>query len=201
MLLPKSGSSATLPAMEMYRISEKRKTSGTAIAGMIFLLGCVLILVSCNIISGTTSTKSGEIFEKLQKEVPFTIVVPTYLPKDISHYPSLILGPGKTPSDENSVMVGFGYSDRSNTKYIRINEENREVTFYPSRPSSVYFDIRGTRILEEPTESFTPSQSPSKGNLLPGFLYGWNHNGVNFKLTIYGYGTDEGRKIVESMLD
>lgn len=180
-------------------ISQKRRASGTKISGIIFLLVCVLILVSCNILSGTTPTNGTDILEELQKEVPFTIIIPKYLPADISPYPTGILGPAQGANSDNSVAVGFGYSkDGSNTKFIDIYEESGEVIFHPSKPSSVYLKIRGVQVLEEGSAVVIPSSS---GNtMVRGYFYGWNLNGVNFKITIYGYTLDEGRRVVESMI-
>ena len=169
----------------------------------VFLLVCVLILVSsCNVPNGTSSSNVGGIIENLQKEVPFTIVIPAYLPVGISPYPTGILGPGKGRFSDSSIMVGFGYSKKgSNTEGIDIYEENYEVTFIPSYPSSVYLNIRGVQVLEEESELVLPSESPSENKILNGYFYGWNRNGINFELTIYGYEIDEGRKVVESMIN
>lgn len=171
------------------------------VVSIIFLTIYVLILVSsCNIQEDITSNNGGDIIEQLQKEVPFTIIVPTYLPMDISSYPTGILGPGKGVTD-NSVAVGFGYSSRgSNTKFIDIYEESGQVIFHPSGPSSLYLEIRGVRVLEEEAELVIQSESPSDSTMLYGYFYGWNQNEVNFKVTIYGYDRSESRKVVESMI-
>jgi hypothetical protein len=171
------------------------------IIGVASLLGFLLVLSSCGILSGTTTRDSDLFFDELQKEVPFTIIVPSYLPKDISPYPSGYLLPEKNPSYENPVMIGFGYSNRSESKFIDITQENGEVTFHSSRPSSVYFEIGGTSILEEETEVYAPSISLSDSGLLHGIYYGWSHNGVSFTLSIFGYVTYEGIKIVVTILE
>jgi len=175
-------------------ISERKRASGSKVAGIIFLLSCVLILASCSILNGSY------VFEILQKEVPFTIIVPTYLPADISPHPAGILGPGTGAYSENSVAVGFGYSNESNTKFIDIYEENGEVIFHPARPSSVYLEIRGVQVLEEEAEVIIPSESPSDNTVMHGYFYGWNQNGVIFEVTIFGYEKTECRKVIESMI-
>jgi hypothetical protein len=131
-------------------ISEKIRASVIKIAEIIILLVCMLILASCNILGGTTSTNGSDIIEKLQKEVPFTIIVPAYLPADISPYPTEFFGPSNGVTSDNSVGVGFTYNKHgSNTEFIHIDEESGQVTFHPSRPSSLLLDVGVFRYLKK----------------------------------------------------
>ncbi len=163
---------------------------------------CVLtLLLSCKTLDRTTPTSGMGTIEELRKQVPFTIIVPSYLPDDVSPYPVGILGPGKGPSSDNSVMVGFGYTKSgTDAKFIDIYEENCEVAFHPSRPSSIYLDIAGTQVLEQESELALASKSPSGSATMRGYFYAWSRDGINCKVTIYGYGQGEGRRVVESMI-
>jgi hypothetical protein len=55
---------------------------------------CALVISSCNSVS-----RNDQIIQKLQKQVPFTLVVPTYLPTGFYAYPTEIGEPTKGSND------------------------------------------------------------------------------------------------------
>jgi len=163
-----------------------RRNMARAIATMILVSA---LASSCSLLN--PPRHGAQIIADLQKQLPFTLVVPTYLPPGFLSYPAGIAGPGKGPGSENSVEVGFGYEhEKGSDRHIWIVEENFEYNFLPSRPTSIFIDIKGTKVLEEDTEL----------DVLLGFRYAWNQGGVSVQVNVYGYGKDESRKVVESMI-
>jgi len=161
------------------------------------LVGVILLLTplsACGLIN-QSSGHDNDIIEELQKEVPFTIVTPTYFPEGIEPYPSNIGGPSKG-SDE-VVGLTLGYRERGTNNGIFIIEENREVIFIPSGSSAIYLDFAGTQVLEEEGEFLFLAQTDTK---VPQLRYLWNSDGVNVDVTTLGYERDEARKVISSMI-
>ncbi len=168
------------------------------------LIAVVLLLIplsACSLVNRNSSYDYNAI-EKVQKEVPFTIVIPTYFPKDIKPYPTVISGPGEGAFSDKSIAIGLTYEEKGTNNFIWIMEENHTSIAVPSRPSSVYLDIEGTKVLEEEAElPYWPNPSNSSdSDLLRGILYDWNRSGVNFQVRIFGYDREECRKVIESMI-
>ena len=159
-------------------------------------------LFSCGLINRSYEETGSKIIETLQKEVPFTIVVPTYFPKDIKPYPGEVSGPD-TISPANSIEFGLTYYGEGNDKFIRIMELNHESKPEPSSSNSSFLSINGISVLEEDAELPIPSKSntPTGTTVIKGILYDWNQKGINFQVYIFGYGKDESRKIIESMIN
>lgn len=137
--------------------------------------------------------------EEMQKEVPFTIILPTYLPDDIGPYPYMVQGPFKR--EEETLLIKIEYQKQGgDSGYIYIEEQNSSFyvnTDWASHPDRTYFDIMGVKVYEETTESVPyPPNEP----IDYGFGYLWNKSGTDFLVDIFGYGQDECRKIVESMI-
>jgi hypothetical protein len=169
----------------------QRRALGARNAVMALVLLSFAFCSSCSLSSRAVDGNGGQIIANLQKQLPFTLVVPTYLPTGFLPYPTGVAGPSKGPASADSVQVAFGYQHRQGSdRHIWIVEENFPYDFPPSRPTALYLDIKGTKVLEEETELDT----------LHGFRYAWSQGGVSVQLNIYGYGTDEGRKVVSSMI-
>lgn len=151
------------------------------------------------------SEHETDIIEKLQKEVPFTIVVPThfYFPKGILPYPTGGSEPGEG-SVPDSLVIGLTYAERTtNNNVIWIFEENHTANPVPSQPSSIYLDIGGIRVLEEEIEMYngtSPSEPSDDSEVFQGIIYAWNRDGIRFDVLISGYGKSECRKVIESMI-
>ncbi len=174
---------------------------------LLVILSAILLLFSLTSSAcGLMNENSGydtDIVEKLQKEVPFTIVIPTYFPDGIPPYPTGISGPSEGKTSE-SVGIGFSfYDDKDNRRFIFIGEENYTITHISSDPTSIYLDIGGVQVLEEDINTYVlsdPDDPESTPELIQGALYRWNRDGVSFLVAIYGYDRDECRKVVESMI-
>lgn len=164
-----------------------------ALKGIAALFGITLIasLLGC----GTGNSSSNGVIEKLQKEVPYTIVTPKYLPRDMEAYPSRIGGPIKDPHFEDAVRISLTYYQKEGNNEIIIDEENAEINATPSGNFSAFLSINGINVLEEIANLQIPGT-----NLINGFYYGWNQNGVHLTVRILGYDRDECRKVIESMI-
>ncbi len=166
---------------------------------IIFLLICILTPVSA---CQTANRNQEDPIEMLQKEAPFTIVVPTYFPPGIIHKPIIVTGPEKGKS-ENSVWISLYYRDKGESNNsIHIIEENAKLTIAPSQPSNTYFNYRGIEILEEEEVMIVPNSYTLHGNGsgITGLSYRWYWNGVSFTLYVLGYSKDEGRRVVQSLI-
>jgi hypothetical protein len=181
--------------------------------GKIFLLASILIIVCISLLvflsgCGSVNEPSGydtQAIEELQEEIPFTIVVPTYFPDSVELYLANIGGPSIEANPYKSIAFTLTYREKGNNNFIFIREENLEVIFVPSEPSSTYLDFEGTQVLEEETSTWAQpddsDDSPSDTQLIQGFSYSWCQDGVNFQVDIFGYERNECQKIVESMIE
>ena len=152
-------------------------------------LCCALILVTGCI---NAQTEANTAIKNLQKNVPYTIIVPTYVPRGISVVPSAITEPA-TDNNLNAVYFEIQYGPNPG-KTIILEEENHYSTLVPINPYNI-FTINGIKVTYEETNYSSASET------YQGFLFEWNNNGVNFQLSIYGYTQDEGQKVVDSMIN
>jgi hypothetical protein len=134
---------------------------------------------------------------RLQKIVPFTILLPKYLPDGNNsyqfqmHFTQAILEP----------ELIITYDNLKNKKEIKINElqlddYNLSLVSYPEYledqaklNGGTVITLAGIKIWER----------EDKTNLLPRFYYSWIQNDIHFSGDIYGYDADIARKIIESM--
>jgi len=158
------------------------------------IIGLVSISFLVMIITGCTNKQAiaAELIASVQKDVPFTIVVPTYFPRDVKVIPIGISAP-TTNEITNSVWVGITYYGSSSEKTIILYEENREMNLVPTG-SYETFNVNDIEVIDEPTTMGSATK------ITHGFLYSWNRDGVNFQVRLFGYNQTEGKKIVESMI-
>ena len=153
------------------------------------------ISLCCALISVTgcvnAQTEANTAIKNLQKNIPYPIIVPTYFPRGISLVPSTITEP-TTDNNLNAVYFEIQYGHNAD-KIIILDEENYYSNLVPTNPYNT-FAFNNVDVTYEVTYS-----GGSEGTI-QGFLYEWNNNGVNFRLSIFGYGQDEGQKVVESMI-
>ena len=88
------------------------------LVSFIFLC-CSPILVSACV---NTQTEANTAIKNLQKNVPYTIIVPTYFPRGISLVPSTITEPA-TDNNLNAVYFEIQYGFNAD-KIIILDEEN-----------------------------------------------------------------------------
>ena len=154
-------------------------------------MGCVggfLILIAACINTQSIATTS---IENLQKNVPYTIVVPAYFPKGIRPVPSTVSDPETDPIN-NAIDVEIIYG-KANNKQIILIEENYYSDLVPINPN-------GTFNKDNVGVTYEEVSSSSASETYHGFFFEWNNDGVNFQLSIYGYNQAEGQKVVESMI-
>ncbi len=139
---------------------------------------------------------------KIQGKVPFTIILPTYLPNDIGPQPYLVQGPFKMNGETLLVKIGYQKRGSDNDTFKGIFIEEQNSSFYTntdseSHPERTYLNFRGTKVHEEETEAVP---YPPGDPVAHGFRYFWNRDGVDFHIDIFGYSKDECRKVIESMI-
>ena len=128
-----------------------------------------------------------------QKKIPFTIIIPTYLPDIMgTNYPYQIDGPVKADKyHEVEVYISYYKDD----KMIFITENNITRIMSPTKElNPVYLDIAGTRVLRQ------IAQQMSSTKITEGLGFDWIQNRLTFRVDTYSFNEDESFKIVESMI-
>lgn len=134
--------------------------------------------------------------ERAQQEVPFTIILPTYLPENIDHHhPYEISAPVRdSGSVVTDVIVEILY--RAKGKIAITIRETSGISIMEPNPEDepVYLDISGVKVLCQKTYLYG-------GPVIEeGLLFPWNQNGRTFGVRVYTFSQDEGIRIVESMI-
>ena len=132
--------------------------------------------------------------ERAQREIPFTIIVPEYLPDNLDPYsPYLIEGPVKGSSGNENIRVEVSYKAYGKPE-IDIIENSEKFLMLPNPDlDPVYLDIGGVQVLQQEAHMY--------GNpIIEGLHFDWNQSGRTFSVRIFEYSQDEGIKIVESMI-
>ena len=141
---------------------------------------------------------------RLQKEVPFKIIFPEYLPDNIitNYPPALVLSPNPDPTIDTKVSIR--YQSLISPKEINIEEiaspyisawaETEQNTLKDYTP----FNFAGVTIYEKKSSI---SASPDKEASTSVLIYSWIWKNINFMVDITGYDQAESRKIVESMIE
>jgi hypothetical protein len=148
----------------------------------------LLVIVSCRPNSPYTTPVN---FKELQKNIPFQITIPSYLPDDIKNHTPLIQGPWADTPTENITSLRITYQKGGEPpKMVEINENNSPSS---SSPTDTFFEINGIQIGEYPLEM-------AGSQLLHGLGYNWNSDNINCQINIFGYEQAECRKIIKSMI-
>jgi len=178
--------------LEEYNMNMNIGRVGLLIISVLFLFGTA----SCGRLGNVNADSNNPYLENLQKAVPYTIVVPTYFPDNISFTLVSIGGPDPGVHSKTSVAFSLTYKEKGENNIITIDEENYESDPIPSDPLSPRIDISGVKVVEEDTKLPYPDSS----HQLDGISYVWSHNGITFMVQIFGFQRDESRKVIESMI-
>jgi hypothetical protein len=135
---------------------------------------------------------------KAQKEIPFPIIIPTYLPDERPQKPfPLIDGPLSNSRDDNKINVYIEYSlslGGNTIGYLNIEENNYPIIPEDPElnPDYEYIVILGKKLIK----------TEANVGLGPGVIYFLNLNdqGVHWYIQAYNFSEDEAYKIVESMI-
>ncbi len=137
--------------------------------------------------------------ERAQKEIPFQIIVPSFLPAELHPYPA-IMGPLNGQSDsELEVRISYQTVETLDG-YIEIYEWNYRRTGGDPRlnPDLAEVQIAGQKVVQR-EHTFSPVGGYTRVDL-PGFIFYWNTDNVYFKAAVYGYDYDTAVRVVESMI-
>jgi hypothetical protein len=129
---------------------------------------------------------------RLQQAVPYKVVIPAYLPAEVSSAPVMFI---KTigMNSNSDVDVHFSYSN--SPKSVTIDEVNNPFNWVPNTENGdSYIQINGIKVLQMPSINFI-------GNVTVNvYSYAWQANGVSFTLDVWDYNQDESKKVAESMI-
>jgi len=90
------------------------------------------------------------------------------------------------------MAVGIHYEIIENDKYVWVGEKNELAGETPSKEDIILY-VDEVLVLEKPIQSAYSFKSN-------GFLYDWSDAGVQFTVNVIGFNSDEGRKVIESMI-
>jgi hypothetical protein len=130
--------------------------------------------------------------ERAQDEIPFTIILPQYLPIEMgTDYHFQIYGPLNT---ENLTEVEIEIEYSNGDKEIDISETNKEHELLQNQElEPIVLDLSVGQVLRENDQVSTDSGT------MEGYDYRWNQGGFSFSARIFSFTNDEGEKIVESI--
>jgi hypothetical protein len=128
-----------------------------------------------------------------QKEIPFTIIVPTYIPDlFVPDYLYEITGPFENTLS-NYIEVDIQYTDNSHQMFI--SQFNKKIVMLPTEGlDPVNYEISGIQVLRQITSLIGESST------IEGLSFNWNTDGFTFEVEIFGIPENEGAKVVESMM-
>jgi len=139
--------------------------------------------------------------ERAQSEMPFKIILPTYLPDNMREYPYLegTLKHGVS-ADEPEVRVIIQEVEAWKGGGIEIYERN--YTMLPpsteDNPELFYIDIEGIQVL---VHKLGLSQgSPEKTSTTQGWRFWWRQGSIYFEASVYQYDWGTATKMIESMI-
>jgi hypothetical protein len=177
----------------------------------VFLFNLILLLIlalaSCttgnNIPTSETYWRynsSGDIetndIKRLQEIVPFNIVLPKYLPKDLAEYhPDLRYSGDENAPQEISLIISYWTIYTPNSIHFEEITSPYMVDFLTPVPGLSYnfLNFKDTEVLERALIETTIGQQTV-------FIYRWVIDEVYFQATTTGYDQDEARKVIESMI-
>ncbi len=134
--------------------------------------------------------------KKAQEEIPFTIVLPSYLPEGMGLKILQIYGPReiKTGDILEGIEVHIDYILKE--KMILIYENNTGEVVNPTFSlEPKYLDIYGINVLIQ------KSKIDSTGTDEESIYFDWNQGNLTFDMHIFSISEDEGIKIVESIIN
>lgn len=130
-----------------------------------------------------------------QKETPFTIILPSYLPNDLNPIP-VIQGRAKSEFfNEEPITINYY---KNGGQIITILEYNMVMETVGENDSTLLV-FENIEVLEMTTSRISVIEK--KYSTEPGYVYNWNKGGVHFNLHIFEFPRNEGRNIVESMIN
>jgi hypothetical protein len=137
---------------------------------------------------------------RAQEQIPFVIILPTYLPVDVSDVPTIRGQLKDTVAKENIHVYLFYVEKIGRTDTITIEESYNLIQRIPVGKNSVLYSINGVEILKEDFEIIAIFPDGAKGKPIPMFQFTWNSNGNHFEVKIQNHTIDESKKVVESMI-
>jgi hypothetical protein len=133
--------------------------------------------------------------KQAQEEIPFNIIIPSYLPEDIDLNMMEIYGPIKRTIGDHVIGIEVDITYVSEEYRILIYEDNTGAIVNPNPElEQVVINIAGEKVLQQ------VAQALSASGIEEGIRFDWNYKELSFTVKVYGLTEDEGIKIIESMI-
>lgn len=133
-----------------------------------------------------------------QKQTPFSIVLPSYLPDDISPIPHFSGRALDEWDDDISLIVSYR-NIKPGSEMIIIEEYNVIITVVPGEDSE-YLMFGDTQVLERRDTALSMDENDQFIDV-DAYYYSWNSNGIHFDVSISDYDNEEARNVVRSMIE
>jgi len=134
--------------------------------------------------------------ERLQKVVPFKIIFPKYLPKELNGYPPELTKMTGANSVTELIIV---YQSSIGSGEVWIEENDSVTEWAPNKLAKyTYLDIAGVKVLEQ--QDYDYVQQSGQQVKVSKLEYTWNRDKLSFSVIVTEYDQAEARKIVESMI-
>jgi hypothetical protein len=166
---------------------------GTALLLLLLLSGLFDIGVKSEYSRDANGNFRTNNVRRAQKEIPFTIILPTYLPGYMgTNYPYQIVG---HVADNTQPEVGIMIAYVKDEIGIYISEQNAIYIATPAAESdSVYLDIFDIKVL------FQKPKTGVSSDITGRLLFDWNQNGLTFRVETIFTSEEDANKIIESMI-
>ena len=127
--------------------------------------------------------------DRAQEQIPFTIILPTYLPEDMGLDALKIYGPREVNIGDDIRGTEVQISYISGDREIYIDEDDSGQVMHPASDSPVFLDINGMMILKQVS------------SIEERIGFDWNHDGIRYAVRVYSIDEEEAIKIVKSMIE
>lgn len=177
-----------------------------------FLLCLIIAESGCNAVNHTTTTQSPywhdmqdviitNDMERLQQKLPFTLIIPKYLPQDIriTGAPEFTAYLCLPDTEDVEVQIFYDGMESDSDRIIKIKESSSPREWGVNTDMEpMYIDFAGIKVLE----MRSTISIPVNGQLIDESIlyYQWNNNNVGFDASFIAFTQSECRMIVESMI-
>jgi hypothetical protein len=138
---------------------------------------------------------------RLQKMIPFPIMLPEYLPDDLDS--QLLEFLMRKDKNTDVVYLDINYYSSAGYRILTIHENLSSIelprgVLSKMHPDYTSLEIKGVEVLEK--NGFDYVIRSTQKIQVTRFSYNWNMNKMSFSCSFDGYDQVESRKIVESMI-
>jgi hypothetical protein len=163
------------------------------------LLSSLALISACTNDTGSTSVNNK--LMQLQKEIPFKIILPKYLPPEFNGT-SPKMDIHEDPFDKVKHLTIYYYA-KDSPEELFFNESIPQEILPDETLAKIFFEDTPIELAGKTVFEHVGISNVIRSNQkikLPSCSYFWNNNGVHFVAEVSGYDQTESRNIIESMI-